>query len=58
LAYQGFSSGDLESDAWSVRYFASLGFDMFCAQSFSKNFGLYSKCQLKKLSLCHLCMLM
>ncbi|KAF6037580.1 hypothetical protein EB796_004114 [Bugula neritina] len=42
LAYQGFSSGDLESDAWSVRYFASLGFDMFCAQSFSKNFGLYN----------------
>jgi hypothetical protein len=43
-AYQGFASGDLERDAWAVRYFDSRGFEMVCAQSFAKNFGLYSKC--------------
>lgn len=42
-AYQGFASGSLEKDAWAVRYFISMGFEMFCAQSFSKNFGLYSE---------------
>ena len=41
-AYQGFASGDLENDSKSVRYFVSRGFEMFCAQSFAKNFGLYS----------------
>ncbi|TKS85604.1 Aspartate aminotransferase, cytoplasmic [Collichthys lucidus] len=41
-AYQGFASGSLEKDAWAVRYFVSMGFEMFCAQSFSKNFGLYN----------------
>ena len=25
-AYQGFASGDLEKDAWAIRYFANLGF--------------------------------
>ncbi|XP_064173354.1 aspartate aminotransferase, cytoplasmic [Anguilla rostrata] len=42
-AYQGFASGSLEKDAWAVRYFVSLGFELFCAQSFSKNFGLYNE---------------
>lgn len=42
-AYQGFASGSLDKDAWAVRYFISMGFEMFCAQSFSKNFGLYSE---------------
>ncbi|XP_036402799.1 aspartate aminotransferase, cytoplasmic [Megalops cyprinoides] len=42
-AYQGFASGSLEKDAWAVRYFVSQGFEMFCAQSFSKNFGLYNE---------------
>ncbi|KAI8611573.1 pyridoxal phosphate-dependent transferase [Chytriomyces sp. MP71] len=42
-AYQGFASGDLDRDAWAVRYFASQGFPLLCAQSFSKNFGLYSE---------------
>lgn len=42
-AYQGFASGNLDQDAWAVRYFVSHGFELFCAQSFSKNFGLYSK---------------
>jgi aspartate aminotransferase, cytoplasmic len=43
LAYQGFASGDLERDAWAVRYFAGLGLEMCVAQSFSKNFGLYGQ---------------
>ncbi|XP_075390455.1 aspartate aminotransferase, cytoplasmic [Tenrec ecaudatus] len=42
-AYQGFASGDLERDAWAVRYFVSEDFELFCAQSFSKNFGLYNE---------------
>lgn len=45
-AYQGFASGSLDKDAWAVRYFVSMGFELFCAQSFSKNFGLYSECPL------------
>lgn len=46
-AYQGFASGDLEKDAWAIRYFVSEGFELFCAQSFSKNFGLYSECSME-----------
>lgn len=42
-AYQGFASGSLDKDAWAVRHFVSMGFELFCAQSFSKNFGLYSE---------------
>jgi len=42
-AYQGFASGCLDTDAWSVRYFVSQGFEFFCSQSFSKNFGLYNE---------------
>lgn len=42
-AYQGFASGDLDNDAWALRYFVCRGFELFCAQSFAKNFGLYSK---------------
>lgn len=42
-AYQGFASGDPERDSFSVRYFIERGFELFCAQSFAKNFGLYSK---------------
>jgi len=42
-AYQGFASGCLDTDAWSVRYFADRGFEMFISQSFSKNFGLYNE---------------
>eukprot|EP00158_Paraphelidium_tribonemae_P000225 Partr_v1_DN20052_c0_g2_i1_m21361 putative Aspartate aminotransferase len=41
IAYQGFASGDPETDAWAVRYFASRGFEMLVCQSFAKNFGLY-----------------
>ena len=42
-AYQGFATGDLDSDARIVRYFTERGFELFCAQSFAKNFGLYSE---------------
>ncbi|KAI9332823.1 pyridoxal phosphate-dependent transferase [Obelidium mucronatum] len=42
-AYQGFASGDLDRDAWAVRYFVDQGFELLCAQSFSKNFGLYNE---------------
>lgn len=42
-AYQGFASGNLDTDAWAVRYFVQEGFEIFCSQSFAKNFGLYSK---------------
>ena len=42
-AYQGFASGNLESDAWAVRYFLEQGFEMCVAQSFAKNFGLYGE---------------
>ena len=43
VAYQGFASGDPDIDAMAVRYFASRGMEFFCAQSFAKIFGLYSK---------------
>ncbi|KAL0895363.1 hypothetical protein ABMA27_011496 [Loxostege sticticalis] len=42
-AYQGFASGDLDKDAWAVRYFVKRGFELVCAQSFAKNFGLYNE---------------
>jgi aspartate aminotransferase len=42
-AYQGFSSGNLDQDATSLRQFVAQGFEVFAAQSFSKNFGLYNE---------------
>ncbi|KAM3624623.1 uncharacterized protein V6R79_025649 [Siganus canaliculatus] len=42
-AYQGFASGSLDKDAWAIRFFISEGFELFVAQSFSKNFGLYNE---------------
>lgn len=42
-AYQGFASGDLDKDAWAVRYFIQQGFELCIAQSFAKNFGLYGE---------------
>ena len=35
-AYQGWASGDLDKDAWSVRHFHSQGMEMFVSQSFGK----------------------
>jgi aspartate/tyrosine/aromatic aminotransferase len=40
-AYQGFGTGDLDEDAWPVRYFLKENFQMFVAQSLAKNMGLY-----------------
>jgi len=42
-AYQGFASGDLDRDAAAIRLFVSKGMELFCAQSFAKNFGLYGE---------------
>jgi aspartate aminotransferase, cytoplasmic len=42
-AYQGFASGDSAEDAYAVRLFSKLGFELLCAQSFAKNFGLYGE---------------
>jgi aspartate aminotransferase len=43
VAYQGFATGDLDADAAAPRLFASRGLEMFVAQSYSKNLGLYSE---------------
>ena len=44
MAYQGFSSGDLDQDAWAIRYFAhEAKQELFVAQSFAKNFSLYNE---------------
>ncbi len=42
-AYQGFASGDVDKDAFAVRKFVEMGMDVFVAQSYSKNFGLYNE---------------
>ncbi|CAA7398024.1 unnamed protein product [Spirodela intermedia] len=40
---QGFASGDLDTDASSVRLFVSRGLELLVAQSYSKNLGLYAE---------------
>ncbi|KAG9252363.1 aspartate transaminase [Emericellopsis atlantica] len=42
-AYQGFATGDLMQDSFAVRHFFQQGIEMFIAQSFSKNLGLYGQ---------------
>ena len=43
-AYQGFASGDLETDAAGVRaLMATPGLEMFVCQSFAKNMGMYGE---------------
>ncbi|KAI9592380.1 pyridoxal phosphate-dependent transferase [Syncephalis fuscata] len=42
-AYQGFATGDVDRDAWAVRLFVNRGFELFVAQSYAKNFGIYSE---------------
>lgn len=42
-AYQGFASGDLEEDAYALRYFADRYDRIMLFQSFAKNFGLYGE---------------
>ncbi|XP_068776635.1 putative aspartate aminotransferase, cytoplasmic 2 [Struthio camelus] len=43
VSAQGLASGDLDRDAWALRHFVARGFELFCAQSFSKIFGLYDQ---------------
>ncbi|XP_017864483.1 PREDICTED: probable aspartate aminotransferase, cytoplasmic [Drosophila arizonae] len=43
LESHGLASGDTVQDSWPVRYFVDSGFDLLCAQSFVKNFGLYNE---------------
>jgi len=42
-AYQGFASGDLDNDGWTVRYFAEKNIPLLVCQSFAKNAGLYGE---------------
>ncbi|KAK4422280.1 Aspartate aminotransferase 3, chloroplastic [Sesamum alatum] len=42
-AYQGFASGNLDTDAQSVRMFAKDGGECLVAQSYAKNMGLYGE---------------
>ncbi|KAJ7452529.1 aspartate aminotransferase [Mycena galericulata] len=42
-AYQGFASGDLDKDAWAVRFFVEKGVALLICQSFAKNAGLYGE---------------
>ncbi|KAL2643081.1 hypothetical protein R1flu_010668 [Riccia fluitans] len=42
-AYQGFASGSLDTDAWAVRRFVNDGGEVFVAQSYAKNMGLYGE---------------
>lgn len=43
MAYQGFASGDIDRDAWAVRYFIEQGHNILLSQSFAKNMGLYGQ---------------
>ncbi|TRY54573.1 hypothetical protein DNTS_001574 [Danionella cerebrum] len=43
MAYQGFASGDIDRDAWAVRYFIEQGHNILLSQSFAKNMGLYGE---------------
>lgn len=40
---QGFASGDLDNDAWAVRYFVSQSIPLLVCQSYAKNAGLYGE---------------
>ena len=42
-AYQGFTSGSLDTDAYGLRLFLDQGFEMIIAQSFAKIMGLYGE---------------
>ena len=42
-AYQGFASGDMDKDAFSIRHFVEEGHNVIVTQSFSKNMGLYGE---------------
>ncbi|XP_006900373.1 PREDICTED: putative aspartate aminotransferase, cytoplasmic 2 [Elephantulus edwardii] len=40
---QGFSSGDLSDDSTILQFFVAQGFEFFCSQTLSKNFGIYDE---------------
>lgn len=42
-AYQGFATGDLDKDAFSLRLFAEHTDNLCLFQSFAKNFGIYGE---------------
>jgi len=42
-AYQGYATGDLKKDSFSVTYFVEQGFELIVSQSFAKNIGLYGE---------------
>ncbi|KAJ6086811.1 hypothetical protein N7467_005725 [Penicillium canescens] len=42
IAYQGLG-GSQDEDAYAIRLFTEMGFEMVVCQSFSKNFGLYGE---------------
>ena len=50
-AYQGFASGSLDPDAYSVRLFVGDGGECLIAQSYVKNMGLYGE-RVGALSVC------
>ncbi|TQN66633.1 Aspartate aminotransferase, partial [Colletotrichum shisoi] len=43
MAYQGFASGNTDTDAFAVRHFVEQGHNICLAQSFAKNMGLYGE---------------
>lgn len=43
MAYQGFASGDVDRDAFAVRYFVEQGLQVALCQSYAKNMGLYGE---------------
>ena len=42
-AYQGYASGDLDTDAFPIRLFERLGIQIIVCQSFAKSMGLYGE---------------
>lgn len=48
-AYQGFSSGSMDKDAFGLRHFLNEGFEMCISQSFAKVMGLYGE----RIGACH-----
>lgn len=51
MAYQGLATGDVANDAYPIRLFVTQGLNVFVAQSFSKNMGLYNS-RVGTVSLC------
>lgn len=43
FSLQGFASGDMEKDVYSLRLFADSGMTLLLSQSYSKNMGLYGE---------------